>query len=77
MLQVENLDRTIDYLQDHHATFVHMKKEIRSPNSRHHFITIASPIGFLEFTFLEIEGEDDEIPMFEKSLPPSNEHFTV
>ena len=74
VLQVENLNRTIDYLQDHYATFVHMEKEIHSPNSRHQFITIASPIGFLEFTFLEIEGEDDEIPMFEKISPPSIEN---
>ena len=72
VLQVENLDRTIDYLQDHHATFVHMEKEIRSKNSRHHFITIASPIGFVEFTFLEIEGKDDGIPMFETISSPSN-----
>lgn len=74
VLQVENLDQTIDYLRGHHATFVHMEKEICSPNSRHHFITIASPIGFLEFTFLEIEGQDDEIPMFEKISSPSIEN---
>jgi len=74
VLQVENLDRTINYLQDHHATFVHREKEMCSPNSRHHFITIASPIGFLEFTFLEIEGQDDEIPMFENISSPSPGH---
>ena len=71
VLQVENLAQTIDYLRCHHATFVHMEKEFCSPNTRHHFITIASPIGFLEFTFLEIEGQDDEIPMFEKLSSPS------
>jgi len=74
VLQVENLDQTIDYLQHHHATFVHREKEIPSQNSRHRFITIASPIGFVEFTFLEIEGEDDDIPMFETISCPSNEH---
>ncbi|MDT7041288.1 VOC family protein [Candidatus Nitronereus thalassa] len=73
VLQVENLDRTIDYLQDHYATFVHREKEVCSPNSRHHFITIASPIGFVEFTFLEIEGNEDEIPMFETISSPPNE----
>ena len=75
VLQVENLDRTIDYLHDHHATFVHREKEVCSQNSRHYFITIASPIGFVEFTFLEIEGNEDEIPMFETISSPSNENL--
>lgn len=73
VLQVENLAQTIDYLQDHHATFVHAEKEISSPTNRHRFITIASPIGFLDFTFLEIVGPDDEIPMFKKISSPSSE----
>ena len=72
VLQVENLESTIDYLQHHDATFIHTEKEIRSHNSRHRFITIASSIGFVEFTFLEIEGMDDEIPMFEKIASTSN-----
>ena len=74
VLQVENLDRAIDYLQDHHATFVHREKEVCSQNSRHYFITIASPIGFVEFTFLEIEGHEDEIPMFQTMSTPSNDN---
>ena len=74
VLQVENLGQTVDYLRGHHATFVHREKEICSPTNRHRFITIASPIGFLEFTFLEIEGPDDDIPMFEKISSPSFEH---
>ena len=73
VLQVESLSQTIDYLQNHHATFVHIEKEIFSPTNRHRFITIASPIGFLEFTFLEIEGPDDDIPMFKKISSPSIE----
>ena len=75
VLQVENLKRTIDYLQDHHATFVHSEKEVTSHNSRHRFITIASPIGFVEFTFLEIEGDEDDIPMFETISSPSMDHL--
>ena len=62
---VNDLDRTIEYLKDHHATFIHDVLEIESGHSRHRFITIATPIGFLEFTFLEIEGDEDEIPMFD------------
>ena len=48
-----------------------------SKASRHRFITIATPIGFLEFTFLEIEGHGDEIPMFEKipSSPSKEKNF--
>ena len=64
--QVEDLQQTIDYLEDHEATFVHGEKEISSNNSTHRFITIASPIGFLEFAFLEIEGDENEIPMFDR-----------
>ena len=73
VLQVENLGQTTDYLNAHHATFVHGVKEISSPTNRHRFITIASPIGFLEFTFLEIEGPDDDIPMFKKISSSSSE----
>ena len=62
---VKDLDRTIEYLKDHSATFIHDVLEIESALSRHRFITIATPIGFLEFTFLEIEGDEDEIPMFD------------
>ncbi len=71
VLQVKNLDETVDYLKEHHATFIHEEKEICSKASRHRFITIATPIGFLEFTFLEIEGNDDEIPLFAK-IPSSS-----
>lgn len=62
---VKNLDHTIDYLKNHHATFIHQVIEIESVHSRHRFITIATPIGFLEFTFLEIEGDEEDIPMFD------------
>ncbi|MFQ5671581.1 MAG: VOC family protein [Nitrospinales bacterium] len=71
--QVSDLDKTIDYLADHDATFLHGDKEFFSKNTRHRFITITTPIGFLEFTFLQIDGDEDEIPMFEKieSAPAS------
>ncbi len=62
---VKNLNHTIEYLKNHHATFIHDVLEIESGHSQHRFITIATPIGFLEFTFLEIEGDEDEIPMFD------------
>ena len=63
---VENLDQTKDYLQSHNATFIHPEFKMVSSSSCHRFITIASPIGFLEFTFLEIEGNELDIPLFEK-----------
>ena len=65
--QVENLKKTINYLQSTDATFVHAEKEISSDDCTHRFITIATPIGFLEFTFLEIEGDENVIPMFENT----------
>lgn len=68
-LLVKNLDRTIEYLKNHHATFIHDVLESDSADSRHRFITIATPIGFLEFTFLEIEGDKEDIPMFENIKP--------
>lgn len=67
---VDNLDKTMDYLANHDATFIHGEQEISSNNTRHRFISITTPIGFLEFTFLEIDGDEDEIPMFEKTEPP-------
>lgn len=63
--QVENLDRAAEVLRRNDATFIHSEQKIRSGNTRHRFITIATPIGFLEFTFLEIEGDESEIPLFE------------
>ncbi|OGW20224.1 MAG: hypothetical protein A3K09_07360, partial [Nitrospinae bacterium RIFCSPLOWO2_12_FULL_47_7] len=66
---VDSLDRATDYLKSHDATFIHPEKEIRSENSSHRFVTIATPIGFLEFAFLEISGDADEIPMFDKIDP--------
>ena len=64
--QVKNLDEACRYLKDHHVTFVHRPIEIESRESIHRLITIATPIGFLEFSFLEIEGDEEDIPMFEK-----------
>ncbi|NIQ01731.1 MAG: hypothetical protein GWM98_16190, partial [Nitrospinaceae bacterium] len=64
--QVENLDHTVDYLRSHDATFIHEKRELRANDSCHKFITIASPIGFLEFSFVEVEGDPTDIPGFEK-----------
>ncbi|MBI4383628.1 MAG: VOC family protein [Nitrospinae bacterium] len=69
--QVENLDRAVQYLREHDATFIHPEKVLRSKNSAHRFVAIASPIGFLEFVFLEIEGDPEDIPMFEKTVPPA------
>lgn len=63
--QVESLQRTVDFLKKHDATFIHAEKEICSQNTSHRFVTISTPIGFLEFAFLEIEGDENEIPMFE------------
>lgn len=68
--RVKNLKAAIQHLQEHNATFVHAEKELRSDKSCHRFITIATPIGFLEFTFLEIEG--DGIPMFESIPVPAD-----
>ncbi len=70
-LQVKNLDQTIAYLENHHATFIHKENEIGSKLNHHRFVTIASPVGFLEFTFLQIEGDENEIPLFEK-IPSVN-----
>ncbi len=67
--QVKNLDKTIEHLKSHYGTFIHDVKENSSKNSRHRFISIATPIGFVEFTFLEIEGDEKEIPMFEFTNP--------
>ncbi len=65
--KVKDLKKTVEYLKAHDATFVHGEKEVRSDSSVHRFVTIATPIGFLEFSFLEIEGEESDIPMFEKT----------
>lgn len=64
--QVKSLEQAIEYLKEHDATFIHLEQEAASTEARHRFITIATPIGFLEFTFLEIEGDENEIPQFEK-----------
>ncbi|MFQ5443578.1 MAG: VOC family protein [Nitrospinales bacterium] len=64
--QVKSLEKTIEYLKEHDATFIHPEQEAASAATRHRFITIATPIGFLEFTFLEIEGDENEIPQFER-----------
>lgn len=63
--QVESLDRAVDYLKEHDATFVHPERVVESNESRHRLVTIATPIGFVEFSFLEIEGDEENIPMFE------------
>ncbi|MGP0565939.1 MULTISPECIES: VOC family protein [unclassified Nitrospina] len=84
-LQVEDLDRAVDYLKEHHATFVHPEKVVEAGHSRHRFVTIATPIGFLEITFLEVTGNEEDIPMFEKvSHPPAErspfkiiDHMTI
>ncbi len=83
--KVKDLKKTVDYLKTHNATFVHGEKEVRSESSVHRFVTIATPIGFLEFTFVEIEGEENDIPMFERLGDPSDiaspfqriDHMTV
>jgi 4-hydroxyphenylpyruvate dioxygenase len=82
---VDNLDRTMDFLKSHDATFVHSEKKIDAGNSSHRFVTIATPIGFLEFVFLEIGGDADEIPMFDRvgrearAAPPFKaiDHMTI
>ncbi|NIR48466.1 MAG: hypothetical protein GWO41_01630, partial [candidate division Zixibacteria bacterium] len=68
---VKNLNRAIEYLEDHHATFIHEVLQVESQRSQHRFVSIATPIGFLEFTFLEIEGDEEDIPMFETLEPES------
>lgn len=78
--QVEDLGRAVDFLKSHDATFIHEEKELRSKNTRHRFVTITSPIGFLEFVFLEIDGDPEEIPTFEKvessaTLAPPYHHI--
>ncbi|MFQ5451169.1 MAG: VOC family protein [Nitrospinaceae bacterium] len=83
--QVDHLETALTYLKDHHATFIHKEKEIREGHTVHRFITIATPIGFLEFTFLEIDGDENEIPMFETAgtgagaFPPFQQidHMTI
>ncbi len=65
---VKSLDPTIEYLKNHHATFIHKVLDVESSHSRHRLITIATPIGFLEFSFLEIEGDKEDIPMFDNIL---------
>ncbi|CAI2719142.1 VOC family protein [Nitrospina watsonii] len=84
-LQVEDLDRAVDYLKEHNATFVHPEKGVESDSCRHRFVTIATPIGFMEITFLEVTGNEADIPMFEKvPHPPAQmapfktiDHMTV
>lgn len=66
---VDSLNQATDYLKSHDATFIHSEKEIFSKYSSHRFVTIATPIGFLEFTFLEINGDVDEIPLFDRVEP--------
>lgn len=72
-LQVADLDRAVDYLKEHHATFVHPEKVVESGASKHRFVTITTPIGFLEITFLEIQGDEADIPMFERVPHPPAE----
>ncbi|QPJ64320.1 MAG: 4-hydroxyphenylpyruvate dioxygenase [Candidatus Nitrohelix vancouverensis] len=69
---VEDLQATIKYLQDHDATFIHEEKVLESEGTCHRFITITTPIGFLEFSFLQISGDENAIPLFE-SLPGAND----
>ncbi len=64
--RVDSLDQATDYLKSHDATFIHPGKEVGSKDTVHRFVTIATPIGFLEFTFLEIKGDADKIPMFDR-----------
>jgi 4-hydroxyphenylpyruvate dioxygenase len=66
---VVDLARAIDYLSNHHATFIHKTIEVESNRSRHRLISIASPIGFLEFAFLQINGDEEDIPLFENVAP--------
>ncbi len=49
---VEDLQQTIRFLEDHSATFIHDEQVIETRETSHRFITIATPIGFLEFCFL-------------------------
>jgi len=69
---VEDLQQTVRFLRDHEATFVHEEKVIETLETSHRFITIATPIGFLEFSFLEICGDETLIPMFETLTPPQS-----
>jgi 4-hydroxyphenylpyruvate dioxygenase len=64
--QVEDLDSAVKHLETHGATFIHPVKEIKHEGSTWRFTTIATPMGFLEFTFFEINGDEDHIPMFER-----------
>ncbi|QPJ61614.1 MAG: 4-hydroxyphenylpyruvate dioxygenase [Candidatus Nitronauta litoralis] len=64
-LQVESLQRALDFLGAHDATFIHDPKEIHSANCCHRMTSIATPIGFLEIGFIEIDGDENEIPMFQ------------
>lgn len=66
---VEDLQQTIRFLRDHSATFIHEEQVIETQATSHRFITIATPIGFLEFSFLEICGDETLIPMFETLAP--------
>lgn len=82
---VKDLDKTVSYLREHHGTFIHPEVKVESAHSSHRFVTIATSIGFVEFTFLEIEGDAADIPMFEKlECPDTNgasfmaiDHLTI
>ncbi len=73
---VEDLQETICFLRDHDATFIHEEKVIESGETCHRFITISTPIGFLEFSFLQITGNENLIPMFD-ALPSTPNSTSV
>lgn len=66
---VDSLGQALDYLRLHDATFIHSEKTVCSNDSSHRFVTIATPIGFLEIAFLEISGNAGNIPMFDRVEP--------
>ena len=74
---VEDLQQTIRFLRDHDATFVNEEKVIETRGTSHRFIAIATPIGFLEFSFLEICGDETLIPMFEILTPTQNSTSSI
>jgi len=63
---VKDLDIAVEYLESHNATFIHPIKEIKQADTTWRFTTIATPMGFLEFSFVEIDGDEEDIPMFER-----------
>jgi len=50
---------------------------IETRETSHRFITIATPIGFLEFSFLEICGDETVIPMFDTLTPSQSSTSSI